>query len=415
MGPNNMTVLMIDDHSDNLITLTAVLQNVLPDCTVLTALNGPDGIRMAQVEDPDVILLDIVMPGMDGYEVCRRLKADGYLKDIPVVFLTALRSDVERRVIALEAGADGFLAKPIDKVELTAQVLAMAKIKAANRLQQQLEEHLEKLVDERTRELRQEMEQRKSADEKLLVSMERFRCLFEAAKDGILILDSDTGVILEANWSMTDLLGFPREDICGKHLWDMGIFKDAAESLARFLDLQRHETICYENLSLKTSDGREVDVEFTSSVYVVDHYRVIQCNIRDSSKRKQAETVIKKLRTVFDNAPFGAAISDLNGIFTYVNNSFAATHGYSVRELLGRSARMLHTEQQWPLVDELYQNTIKDGGFRAMEFEHRHKEGNTIPMLMTGSVVYDDHHMPLCYATAAIDLTEYKSKERCLQ
>ena len=108
MGARPLKLLAIDDNQDNLITLKAVVRDAFPDAVIATARNGPDGIALARAEDPDVILLDVVMPGMDGYAVCRSLKADRTLGEIPVVFLTALRSDVERRVEALEVGAEGF-------------------------------------------------------------------------------------------------------------------------------------------------------------------------------------------------------------------------------------------------------------------------------------------------------------------
>ena len=100
----------------------------------MTALDGRVGLELARAHDPDVILLDIIMPGMDGYVVCRQLKADERLRDIPVVFLTALHTDRESRVKALQAGAEGFLTKPPDELELTAQVKAMARLKAGSRM-----------------------------------------------------------------------------------------------------------------------------------------------------------------------------------------------------------------------------------------------------------------------------------------
>ena len=90
-----MKILAIDDNPDNLIALQAVVSDRLPGTRVLTALNGPQGIDMALAEDPDVILLDIVMPGMDGYAVCRKLKEDERLQMIPVLFLTALKTDAD--------------------------------------------------------------------------------------------------------------------------------------------------------------------------------------------------------------------------------------------------------------------------------------------------------------------------------
>jgi len=147
-------ILAIDDIQDNLISLKALIREALPESIMLTALNGAQGLELAAAEDPDVILLDIVMPSMDGFEVCRELKADTLLRDIPVVFVTALQGDKESRIRALECGAEAFLAKPIDESELTAQVRAMLKIKTANLEKRNEKVRLAALVEEKTRELK---------------------------------------------------------------------------------------------------------------------------------------------------------------------------------------------------------------------------------------------------------------------
>lgn len=146
-------ILVIDDNTDNLITFEAIMREAMPDSEVITARSGEEGITRALQTDPDAIVLDILMPGMDGFETCRELKRDERLRDIPVVFLTAMRSDRDSRVKALELGAEAFLTKPIDSVELTAQVGAMVKVKAANRLLRDEKDHLERLVAERTADL----------------------------------------------------------------------------------------------------------------------------------------------------------------------------------------------------------------------------------------------------------------------
>ncbi len=193
MATEALKILAIDNNPDNLITLRAVVRDALPGAAVVTAPNGPQGIALARVENPDVILLDIVMPDMDGYAVCRALKADDRLCHIPVVFLTALRAGREGRIQALEAGAEAFLAKPLDEVELIAQIRAMAKIKAANQMQRLEREQLAALVVERTAELEQELVERvrlEAALESRLVALTRpldqpegiaFEDLFELA------------------------------------------------------------------------------------------------------------------------------------------------------------------------------------------------------------------------------------------
>lgn len=146
-------VLIIDDNPDNIISLKAQLNDVLPKALVFSALTGEKGLELASAEDPDVILLDIIMPGIDGFEVCRRLKADCMLSEIPVVFVTAMKGDKELRILALESGAEAFVAKPIDESELTAQIRAMLKIKAANIQKIHEKERLAELIEEKTYEL----------------------------------------------------------------------------------------------------------------------------------------------------------------------------------------------------------------------------------------------------------------------
>src|SRR3989339_996781 len=152
MVRGNIKILAIDDNDDNLLSLSALICEMFPEATVLTANSGEKGLLLAEKEDPHVILLDILMPGMDGYEVCKRLKSDKKLSRIPVVFITALRSDKESRIKALECGAEAFITKPMDEYELTAQIQAMLKIKEANNRNDIENELLTALVEARTSE-----------------------------------------------------------------------------------------------------------------------------------------------------------------------------------------------------------------------------------------------------------------------
>src|SRR5512133_3168030 len=129
MTKKKTKILAIDDHEDNLIVLKALVNDSFPDAVFIAADSGRKGFELCQSEKPDVVMLDIVMPGMDGYEVCSKIKSDIRLRHIPVIMVTANRADRESRVMALEAGADAFLPKPVDDSELKAQLRAMLRIK----------------------------------------------------------------------------------------------------------------------------------------------------------------------------------------------------------------------------------------------------------------------------------------------
>jgi PAS domain S-box-containing protein len=127
----------------------------------------------------------------------------------------------------------------------------------------------------------------------LEVSELRYRRLFETAQDGILILDADSGKIIDVNPFLLDLLDYPFESIIGLQLWEIGLFEDIAANQAAFAKLQTEEYIRYENHPLRTKAGKQIQVEFVSNVYFVGPAKVIQCNIRDISVRSEFQAASK--------------------------------------------------------------------------------------------------------------------------
>jgi diguanylate cyclase (GGDEF)-like protein/PAS domain S-box-containing protein len=120
----------------------------------------------------------------------------------------------------------------------------------------------------------------------------RYRRLFETAQDGILILDADTGAIMDVNPFLIAMLGYSLEEFLMKKLWEVGAFKDIEASQEAFEALQRNEYIRYEDLPLRAKSGKLIQVEFVSNVYMVGKEKVIQCNIRDITDRKRAEKAL---------------------------------------------------------------------------------------------------------------------------
>ncbi|MDY6854508.1 MAG: response regulator [Thermodesulfobacteriota bacterium] len=185
-------ILAIDDKEDNLVLIEALLTSLIPGCTVVTARSGRTGIEKAKEQQPDSILLDIRMPEMNGYEVCKRLKLHETTKHIPVIMLTAVDRDSSHIVRGLESGADAFLTKPIDEMQLVAQVRAALRIKNAEDLLRKEKNLIEHLLDEKTNELKE--------------SEERFRSLVENSHVGISIIQGER--IVYQNPEQKRLIGY---------------------------------------------------------------------------------------------------------------------------------------------------------------------------------------------------------------
>jgi PAS domain S-box-containing protein len=122
----------------------------------------------------------------------------------------------------------------------------------------------------------------------------RYRRLFQAAKDGILILDSDTGTVIDANPFMSNLLGYSHEEFLGKELWEIGLFRDINENRAAYRELQDKGYVRYENLPLESRSGHKVEVEFVSNIYEENDHQVVQCNIRDITERSRLKRLTEE-------------------------------------------------------------------------------------------------------------------------
>jgi PAS domain S-box-containing protein len=138
------------------------------------------------------------------------------------------------------------------------------------------------------------------SEEAIRASELRYRRLFETAQDGILILDAETGQVVDANPFMKDLLGYSQEEFLGKKLWEIGPFKGEAASKIAFAELQHEDRIRYEGLPLETKEGQRVEVEFVSNAYFVGRKRLIQCNIRNITERMKTEAEIRRLNETLE-------------------------------------------------------------------------------------------------------------------
>ncbi|MEI6673641.1 MAG: response regulator [Verrucomicrobiota bacterium] len=303
-----MKILAIDDNQDNLSELRAVVTDRLPGVRIFTSLNGPQGLEVAQAETPDVILLDIVMPGMDGYAVCRKLKADENLCMIPVLFLIAHKTDRDSRVKALEAGAEGFISKPFDVLELSAQIQAMAKIKAATLNQRNDKERLAGLVAERTRALQQsqhamlnlledlqeENKARHASELAQRESEQRYHQLFESASDALLLIASDTNRIIEANRMATELYGYDAQELLRHCSTDLAADPEEMLHLSQEVQTPSDQVLHIPMCLHRKKDQTIFPAEITARSFSLKGQLLLLLAVRDITERKLAAEALAR-------------------------------------------------------------------------------------------------------------------------
>lgn len=187
----------------------------------------------------------------------------------------------------------------------------------------------------------EDITEHKKIEKALQTSESQFRRLFETAQDGILLLDAQTGLIVNANPFILNLLHYNLEEFIGKKLWELGFFRDKEESKTAFEELKEKGYIRYSDLPLQTKDGSQIDVEFISNLYDVGERKVIQCNIRDISERLHAQEVITAsydlLKSIVEHIPVRVFWKDSDLNFLGCNTLFASDAGMSAaEELIGK-------------------------------------------------------------------------------
>jgi len=424
-------ILTIDDKQDNLTTISALLKNFVPDCFVITAQSGTEGIEKARTELPDTILLDIIMPEMDGFEVCADLKSNEKTKHIPIIMLTAIKTDAGNRVKCLELGADAFLSKPIDNIELIAQVKVMLRIKKAEDDLRKEKEALERQVEERSVELikrndqlTKEIEDRKYAEDSLRESEKKYRRLIEESRDGIAVTTPD-GEIVFVNERFTSILGFQSPDeLIGALVTDRYANKECRQSVLK--ELRRKDFIDNMELELLKKDNTKIWILMSASTEKDTEGNTVEIMsfASDITKRKQAEEasirLIRKNELILNAAGEGIYGLDLKGNTTFVNPSALSMIGWKSEEIIGKNQhQILHHSKPdrtpYPSEECPIYAAFKDGKEYHIDNEvFWRKDGSCFPVEYISRPIFNEDDELEGAVVTFNDITERKQVEEAL-
>ena len=232
----------------------------------------------------------------------------------------------------------------------------------------------------RVTELTDENTTLKLAQEKIQSAKTRSHQIFESSKEGILILNAITGQITDANPFLIELIGFNYDELVGKELWEIGVFKNIATSKETFIELQNKEYIRFEDMPLETKDGNSIDVEFVSNVYMIDTRKVILCHIRDISDRKIAEKALNESALLYyamfeKNQTPQLLIHPINGNIIDVNSAAALFYGYSIKDFKLMNVSDISTFPSEQILEEMKKFTLTGPSY--FEFIHKLASGET--------------------------------------
>ena len=342
-----MKFLIVDDNEANLYLLETILKGNKYD--VESANNGAEALEKLCADGFDMIISDILMPVMDGFQLCLEVRKDKALKNIPFIFYTATYTDIKDEEFALKLGADKFIRKPAESDELIKIIEDVIKDAEKGKIKptepalvkekdifKLYSERLVKKLEKKMLDLEREIAERKRVEEVLKSSKERLNIIFESAPDAYYINDLK-GIFIDGNKVAEEITGYKRKELIGNSFLKLKLLSPKQLPKAAVLLAKNvlGQSTGPDEFILNRKDGTQVPVEImTFPVKIEDHNRVLSI-ARDITERKQAEEERKKLQSQLQQTQRLESIGTLaGGIAHDFNNILSIILGYTEMALV---------------------------------------------------------------------------------
>jgi PAS domain S-box-containing protein len=422
-----MKILIVDDNSDNLDLLMILLKS--ENYEVVSADNGKDALDKLNSGKFELIISDILMPVMDGFQLCRACKKDPELAKICFVFYTATYIDDKDENLALSIGADKFIRKPQDPEILLNSIREIVEKFANNKtvpvvMAEQEEKEVLKLYSERlvaklekkNLDLEKEIGLRIATENKLKESEERFRNLFQNNISVMLLIEPDTGHIIDANQSAEGFYGWSHLQLISMKIQDINTLDQGTMAELGKAKLLKQTHFEFQH---RKANGSICDVEVFSSKIDIQRKAYLHSIIHDITERKMAEEALQKSErqltsiydTVGDTIYHISVEPDGNYRFVSVNNAFCKVTGLIAEMIIGKSVENVISEPSLSMVLGKYRQAIDENSIVRWEETSDYPTGR-----LTGDVcvapVFDNHGRCTHLVGSVHDITEHKKAEK---
>jgi len=411
---NKPVILIVDDRPQNIELLEAYL--IPYGYEIVKAVNGAEALETLSANKIDLILLDVTMPGMDGFEVTRRVRSEDKNRLLPIIMITALR-EREDRVKGIEAGCDDFLSKPVDKIELLARVQSLLKVKTYNDLASNYRKELEVT--------------QKSAEE----ALEYAESMINTVREPLIVLDQDLRVVT-ASRSFYETFKVKPDETVGRLIYDLGNKQWDIHNLRELLETILPQKTTFDNYEVEhefsTIGSRVMLLNARQIQRLLGKERIILLAIEDVTERKKIEGDLQALegkyhllmekalviseetlRVVVESLIVGITVTDLKGTILQTNQAFVLFHGsHQKEEIIGRNILDFIAKVDHAKVQEKMNEMGTERYFKDVEVRLERVDGSNFMTEISAAAIKDSSGNPQGIVFLTRDITERKQREQ---
>ncbi len=423
-SPRTHLILVVDDDEAIRTFLRAAFTRI--GYTVIEAINGAEALEKARENPPDLVVSDVLMPIMDGYQLCMEWKKDNRLCAIPFVFYTGTFLDEEDSQLAQTLGAEDFITRPIEIKEFLRRVGEVLKKKEVSSpshvdddhfsknhfqkysasLVRKLEKKMEDLQAAKEK-IEQEIRQQKQAQAKLRESEELFRAVFEQHAAVKLMIDPKTGNIIDANTAAEKFYGWSREKLCSMRIQEINTLPP--EQVKEEMERARKAKKIHFNFRHRRADGSIRDVEVFSSAIQTKNRDFLHSIIHDVTEKKIIEEALReseeRYRTLVETQIEAICRWKLDTTLTFVNTAYCQMLGKNRDELVGQKWIQFVPEHAREEVLTPYKRAIREK--HPVTYEHEVQTSKGLRWYRWHDVpLYNEHAEFFEFQSVGHDITD---------